>query len=248
MTAISEKSTCDRAPVLALLISSQGLTLSDYLADFCGDIHRWKWTMSKRAQTEPARSFLCWEERMGMRRETKHHFRLVSQHTFGQSEDHWWCIYCCWPSNTKLPHSSVEYHLHLSSHLVLVSELFTSVSTWPWGFKGNTKGFSLPVSLHHMHIQTCTLYGKCAWLDAVSWWCMLNADEVLWVLSWKKKKKQQNASSVPSRQRGRKWGRETDIPTLFINVEPSAHLLAGVCMSQINTPPWTYASLPFPIA
>lgn len=84
MTAISEKSTCDRAPVLALLISSQGLTLSDYLADLCGDIHRWKWTMSKRAQTELVRSFLCWEERMGMRRETKHHFRLVSQHTFGQ--------------------------------------------------------------------------------------------------------------------------------------------------------------------
>lgn len=34
---------------------------------------------------------------LAMRRETKHHFRLIIQHASGQSEARRWCLHCHWP-------------------------------------------------------------------------------------------------------------------------------------------------------
>lgn len=111
---------------------------------------------------------------------------------------------------------------------------------------------------------TCTYKHALCMVNARDW--MQWADDVCWMLMrffgcfLEKKKKAAEcflcafkAERKEMRERERErvvvvvvggvW--KTDIPTLFIKVEPRSHLLAGVCMYQINTPPWTYASLPF---
>lgn len=79
-----EKSTCGQAPALAPRNPSQQLTLSDYPADYVGIFTAVKVNNVKTRLASACEEFPL----LAIRRETRHHFRLIIQHTSAQSEAH----------------------------------------------------------------------------------------------------------------------------------------------------------------